>query len=172
MTAFNLIEFDSFWNIWFWLVVVVSWSMACHWTIGVPFDVINLANRHGGQWADECEAIAQANINRMCHYISRGGVFFVALVAFFMAVLATFGFYFDMEFSRALFLLIAPMVVVQFLGAGLAAKCKRNGWQGAVLRKALARRRFWNQVIGIASVAMLSVFAVIEGVVSNNFIIF
>ena len=74
-----------------------------------------------------------------------------------------------MEFSRALFLLITPMVVVQFLGAGLAVKCKRNGWQGEVLRKALSRRRFWNQVIGTASLAVVSGFAVIEGVIDYNF---
>lgn len=172
LSSFNLIEFDSFWNIWFWVMVVVSWSVTCHWTIGVPFDLIVLANRYGGKWADQCEMVAQANIDRMCYYIERGGVYFIAVIAFFIAILATFGFYFDMEFSKALTLLLTPLIAVQFLGARLAVKARNNGWEGKILRKALTRRRFWNQVIGVTSVFMLSVFAFIHVVMHDNIIYF
>jgi hypothetical protein len=164
------VEFDSFWNVWFWTIMVVAWSMTCHWTVGVPYDAIQMADRKGGEWADHCEALAQANVHRMCYYSDKFGVYLAAILGFILAGLGTLGFHIGFEFAQALFLLFTPLALVQVLGIGLAHKIRRDGLEGEKLRRALSRRRWWNQIIGIASVMVIAAYAVLFAIERETFI--
>lgn len=170
MASLTHVEFDSFWNIWFWIIVVISWSMSTHWTMGVPYDAIQMANRKGGVWAEQCEQLAQANIHRFCYYGQVFGVFFAALIGFLLAIIGTLGFWFRYEFAQAMFLLLTPLIVVQLFGFGLAVKARRRGLTGEALRGALSRRRFWNQVIGIASIMVIAAFAALYAIARESFL--
>ena len=35
MLSFEIIDLNSFWNIWYWMLTVVAWSMNAHFTMGV-----------------------------------------------------------------------------------------------------------------------------------------
>ncbi len=170
MSSLTQVEFDSFWNIWFWIIVVISWSMSTHWTMGVPYDAIQMANRRGGIWAEQCEQMAQANIHRFCYYGQTFGIYFAALIGFLLAIIGTLGFWFKYEFAQAMFVLVAPLVGVQLLGFGLAVKAQRLGLTGEALRRALSRRRFWNQVIGIAAIMVTAAHAALYAIARETFL--
>lgn len=170
MASLTHVEFDSFWNIWFWLIVVISWSMSTHWTMGVPYDAIQMANRKGGIWAEHCEQLAQANIHRYCYYGQTFGLYFAALISFLLAIIGTLGFWFRYEFAQAVFILIAPLIAVHVFSFSLALKAQRLELTGEALRQALSRRRFWNQVIGIASIMVTAAFAAIYAIERETFL--
>ena len=48
-TLLDVIDFRSFSNLWFWIVLAVAWSTASHWVLGIPFDMVMRARRHGGR---------------------------------------------------------------------------------------------------------------------------
>ena len=59
MAAFEVIDIRSFSNLWFWMVLAVMWSSASHRVIGIPYDMIQNAKRHGGQAERDLEALMQ-----------------------------------------------------------------------------------------------------------------
>ena len=45
-TLFDVIDFRSFSNLWFWIMLAVAWSTASHWVLGIPFDMVLRARQH------------------------------------------------------------------------------------------------------------------------------
>lgn len=170
MNPFDLIELKSFWNLWYWALVVVTWSMTAHWTLGVPFDVIVRANRKGGIFAEHCEAIAQINIYRLTYLFDRAGVALSASAAFLLAVIGTLGFFQGLEVFMALFLILAPLSLVMALSVRFAFRAQTQGWSGEALRKKLLLRRFWNQVIGMLSVMLTTAAGVVTQLQSMGYL--
>ena len=153
------ISVKSFSSIWYWIFTGIAWSMTCHYTLGVPHDMLVRAHSKGGTHADDAEALAAMQVRRLTNLFSKGGTFVVAVVAFLLAMVATFGFYYGYELAQASFMLLAPLVLVQIYMVRLAFRVKERGLVGAQLRKALTRRRFWNQVIGLFSIFLSAVLA-------------
>ena len=79
---FELIDFRSFSNLWYWLALSVIWSSASHWVLGVPFDMISRAKRHGGAAQDDLETMVRINTGRMLYIVRTAGSW---LVAFWMS---------------------------------------------------------------------------------------
>lgn len=153
------IKVDSFSSIWYWIMTGIAWSMTCHFTIGVPYDSLVRAHSKGGKHAEETELLAKLQVRRITGALEGAVSFIVAVVAFFLAILATFGFGYGYEIAQATFLLLAPLVLVHGLGIRLAFRIARDQVEGPALRKALVRRRFWNQVIGLSSIFVASMMA-------------
>ena len=169
MNPFDFLDLSSFWSIWYWILTVVAWSMSSHWTIGVPFDMILLAERKGEEFAQGCETLTQINIDRLIYYFDKGGAFFSAFVAFFITAIGTMGFYFGSELFAALFLLVAPLTAVAAFSVRFAYKVRKFGWTGEELRRRMRWRRLWNQVIGMVSVTLTSVLAIIYFLISMGY---
>ena len=64
-TIFELIDMRSFSNLWFWIVLAVVWSTTSHYGLGVPFDMVLRAKRHGGQSEIDLEDLVRINSNRL-----------------------------------------------------------------------------------------------------------
>lgn len=152
MLSFELIDLNSFWSVWYWIVTVVAWSMTAHFTMGVPHDCVQRAERLGGAWEEHCDALAIVYATRLRYFIDKGGVAFAALFGFITAGLATIGFGYGSEFAQAMFMLITPLIIASMFTARLAYRVERDTLRGHALRMALARRRFWNQVIGLFAI--------------------
>ena len=56
IAIFNLIELQTFTSFWYWLVVIVTWSIAGNWLIGVPFDMLFRARKCAPQELADLEA--------------------------------------------------------------------------------------------------------------------
>lgn len=156
------ISFKSFSSIWYWIMTGIAWSMTCHWTLGVPYDALVRAHAKGGQIAADTEALAHLNISRIIGFFESGAAIAVAVVAFFLAILATFGFGYGYELAQAMFMLLMPLLIVQALNIRLAFRLHAAQPDGVTLRKALVGRRFWNQVIGLTSIVMATIMAFLQ----------
>lgn len=168
MLGYDLIETTSFWNVWYWIITVVAWSMTAHWTLGVPYDAIRQADRKGGDFAEHCDLQAHINARRLIYYFDRGGPYFVAFICFVLALLGGWAFYWQAELAQAVFVLVAPLLLASVFTLRLAYRIQDEALQGENLRKALRRRRIWNQFIGMIAIAAASAMAVYHYLVINN----
>jgi len=150
--SFELIDLNSFWNIWYWIITVVAWSMTAHFTMGVPHDCVQRAERLGGAWEEHCDALAVVYSTRLRYFVDRGGVVFAALISFALAGLLTIGFGYGSEIAQAMFMLVFPLIIASVFTTRLAYRIERDELRGHSLRMALSRRRFWNQVIGLFAI--------------------
>ncbi|MBL4805771.1 MAG: component of SufBCD complex [Rhodobacteraceae bacterium] len=165
---YDLIELTSFWSIWYWIVMVVAWSMTAHWTLGVPHDAVIAAERKGGVFAQQCEDMAYINAQRLVYYFDKGGVYIIGFVAFFISSLGTAGYFFHIEFFQAMFILLAPLVLPNVFSVRLAYRLKTQQPVGEDLLKILFRRRLWNQVIGMVAIVGATIAAIIHQLTNNN----
>ncbi|RMF36453.1 MAG: hypothetical protein D6754_11395 [Alphaproteobacteria bacterium] len=153
-SLFDLFETATFDNVWYWIITVIAWSMTCHWTLGVPYDVIVQADQRGGEAASHVDAVGAAGIARITAAVRSAGLFIAALAGFIGASLVTIGFWSGVEIAQGAAVLILPLMLVAALNVRLAFRLERMQARGATLRRALNRRRFWNQVIGLASIVV------------------
>lgn len=156
MTPFSLIETTSFLNVWYWIITVVAWSMTAHWTLGVPYDAIRHADKHGGEFAEHCDLLAHINARRLIYYFDRGGPYFIAFIGFSLALIGGWGFVHGYELAQAVFLLAAPLLLTSVFTVRLAYRIKNEVLEGEILRKALKNRRVWNQTIGTIAIIFAS----------------
>ncbi|MEM9049311.1 MAG: hypothetical protein AAGC92_11395 [Pseudomonadota bacterium] len=158
----DLFETATFDNVWYWIITVVAWSATCHWTLGVPYDAIVRADQKGGPPAAHVEALGQASIARMTTVIRSAGIYIAAGAGFLAACVVTLGFWTGIEMAQGVALLLVPLMLVAVLNARLALRLEAAPLSGAAFRRALTRQRFWNQVIGLASVTIAAAVAALH----------
>ena len=81
-TLFELIDMRSFSNLWFWIALAVVWSTASHWVLGVPFDMVIRARKHGGQAEVDLEDMVRVNVNRLLYIGHVSGLWLLGLGCF------------------------------------------------------------------------------------------
>ena len=151
-SLFSTIDFRSFSNLWFWLVLAVAWSNVTHFVMGVPFDLVQRARRRGGAVMDDLNMLAQIQARRRMAILRTSGPW---LVGFWMAVLtmlATLGFVHGHELAQALFLLLAPLTLGAWLSLRLSARVETQDLRDEALVKAI----FWTRVL-IQSIGLLAI---------------
>lgn len=157
-TVFDLIDLRSFSNLWFWIVLAVLWSTTSHWVLGVPFDMITRARKHGGEAAQDLHDLVGINIRRLLYIAGMSGIWLIAIAAFFFTTLAVLGFVYRVEFAQAVFLLMAPMALVFALSLSAAQQIATQGLEGADLYRRLVRHRMTTQAIGMVSIFITSLW--------------
>ena len=151
-TIFDVIDFRSFSNLWFWIVLAVAWSTASHWVLGVPFDMVLRARRHGGQALTDLEDLVRINVNRLLYVARMSGPWLAGFSAFLLTALVTMAVWYEVELAQALALLAVPMTLVSLLSLSTARRIEERGPQGEELCKVLQRHRIWTQAIGMVSI--------------------
>ncbi len=169
MAGLSLIETTSFLSVWYWIITAVAWSMTAHWTLGVPYDALRQAEKHGGEFAEHCDLQAHINARRLIYYFDRGGPYFIAFVGFMLALIGGWGFYQGYELAQAIFVLAAPLLLTSVFSVKLAYRIKNEVLEGEALRKALRMRRIWNQTIGTIAIIFAAAATVYHFVLINNF---
>ncbi|MFY0691431.1 MAG: component of SufBCD complex [Paracoccaceae bacterium] len=158
-TIFELIDFRSFSNLWFWIMLAVFWSTASHFVLGVPYDMVTRVNR-GGPDAEQAERdledITRINSNRLLYISKVAGYWPVGFGFFVLSALFTMGFFYHAEICQALFLLFLPMSIILLLSVRRARLIQ--GKTGAELRKMLRRHRITIQVLGMFSIFVTSMW--------------
>lgn len=157
-TVLDMFQTATFDNVWYWIITILAWSMACHWTLGVPYDAIAQADSRGGEPARHVDALGAAGVARVTAIMRAAGHWILAAACFVGASLATLGFGFGVELAQGAALLLLPLMLVAGLNVRLAFRLEASGATGAALRRALARRRFWNQVIGLGAITLSAGF--------------
>lgn len=162
---------DSFWTLWFWVAHVVTWSMASHFAMGVPYDMVVEANREkseDGPWARATEAIILAQSFRFTSMARRFGTALAASVAFLITVLLTLGIRSDVEFARAVATILVPLTLIYILTVRMAFRIENHDLKGPALRIMIRNLRLQNQLIGVLAICAAVGVAVWE--IARNFI--
>jgi hypothetical protein len=160
--VFELIDMRSFSNLWYWIALAVVWSTTSHWVLGVPFDMIQRAARHGGEAQVDLEDIVRINCNRLLYIAGVSGLWLLGLVAALVTSLTMLGFWYGIEFAQAVFLLAAPMTIVGALSLNSARIIRDKGLAGEALRRRLTRHRIQTQVVGMISIFVTALWGMYQ----------
>lgn len=161
-SIFELIDMRSFSNLWFWIALAVVWSTASHWVLGVPYDMVTRARRHGGQAEADLEDITRVNVNRLLFIARVSGLWLLGLICFLLSALAMLGFVYAVEFAQAVFLLAFPMSLVGALSLRTARLIEAEACRGEALRKRLMRHRIATQMIGTLSIFITALWGMYQ----------
>jgi hypothetical protein len=157
-TVFEVIDMRSFSNLWFWIVLAVVWSSASHWVLGVPYDTVLRAKNKGGQPEIDMRDMVRINVNRLLYVRDVSGLWMLGGGCFLLSTLAGLGFYYDLEFAQAVFLLMFPMSIVGLMSLFTASYIRAEGYVSDKLYAYLWRHRFATQLIGIVSIFVTSMW--------------
>lgn len=160
--VFELIDMRSFSNLWYWIGLAVIWSTASHWVLGVPYDMVLRARRIGGQAEADLEDMVRINVGRMLYIAQVAGPVLTAIASFVLTALLLLGFVYRVEFCQAVFLIALPMSVVGLLSLRTAGRIAAAGERGEVLRRRLARHRFWVQAVGMVSIFVTAFWGMLQ----------
>mgnify|MGYP007096395090 CR=1 FL=1 len=161
----SLIDFRTFSNIWYWLAVMVTWAVATHWVIGVPFDMVVRARRQGGQAAQDLDILVAINLRRLLTLSGTPAVILVGIGAFVVTAAAMLGFVYGLELAQGLFCLVFPLVFVAVLTWRSCQRLALDQQTGPALIRALVRLRFWIQLIAITALfctALLGIYVMLS----------
>jgi hypothetical protein len=150
---FEVFAAASFQSIWYWVLHVVVWTLACYRTLGVPHDMLLRARRLPDA-AARVDLLARLASERVAGIHDRLGVPLAAAAGFALAVLGALGFASGIELAQASFLILMPLAVILHSKLRLALAIRRRKIVGPELVLALSRRRTWHQFVGI--LAMLA----------------
>ncbi len=159
---FDLIDFRSFSNLWYWIALAVTWSSASHWVLGIPYDMVLRARRAGGQAEADLEAITRVNVSRILYIVREAGAILVSMLAFALTTLALLGFVYRVEFCQAVFLIAAPLSVVGAISVANARQIEAGAERGEALRRRLALHRVMVQVIGMVSIFVTAFWGMLQ----------
>lgn len=159
---FELIDMRSFSNLWYWIVLAVLWSTASHWVLGVPFDMISRAKRHGGAAQEDLETMVRINTGRMLYITRAAGSWLVAIWALVATMLLLLGFVYDIEFAQAVLFLYLPFSALMALSLRSAILIEAGEGRGDLLHRRLLRHRVATQVLGMVSIFVTSLFGMYQ----------
>ncbi len=165
----RVIALDTFDNVWFWAAVIVSWAVACHWLIGVPFDMLMRARRGGDQEMSDLEALVDINVRRIMWFQQIAGAGSAGLVAFVLAGVGLLAFGYRFELAIGAMVLGVPLLLVALLNLSLAHELDREPLRGKALLARLFRVRLWTQVLAAISLFVTAVFGMAFNIASLNF---
>lgn len=162
LVIFELIDMRSFSNLWYWIALAVMWSTASHWVLGVPFDMVAHARKHGGQAQHDLEDLVRINTSRLLYIGRISGLWLIGFASFLLSGLVVLGFFYDVEFAQAVFLLFFPMCIVGLLSLATSRRIAEQGISGEALQKRLMRHRLYIQMIGVLSIFVTAMWGMYQ----------
>lgn len=159
---FEVIDMRSFSNLWYWIMLAVLWSSSSHWVLGVPFDLISRARRHGGEAQADLELLVRINTTRMLHIARTAGTWAIAVLCFVLSALLMLAVFYNIEFAQAVLFLVVPMAVLAALSVRVAGIIEAEALTGEALDRRLMRHRFSIQLLGIVSIFVTSMFGMYQ----------
>lgn len=166
----------SFSNLWYWISLAVLWSTLSHFIIGVPFDMIQRAERYGGQAEQDLEDVTRIYVNRILFVSRQSGHWIVGIGFTVLTMLAVLGFGYlmglpdyEFEFAQAVFLLAFPTALVMSLSYRTARKIDRVAPEGAALRKMLLRQRLLTQGVGAVAIFITAMYGMAQNMLVLNY---
>ncbi|KGJ03498.1 hypothetical protein SAMN04487972_1188 [Paracoccus halophilus] len=129
-----LLDSRSFGSIWFWVVLILAWTLAGRHVLGVPTEVVMAAHRAAPDPDDDPAALLLLDwlsLTLPRRELSRGaGVALIGMGAFALTTLAVLGFVYGLEMAQALVLLTLPFALIRLIEMRLARHLS------AILRRA------------------------------------
>ncbi|GLQ34307.1 hypothetical protein GCM10007939_05900 [Amylibacter marinus] len=156
----KILNEGSFFNLWYWLFLAVTWSRITYVSVGVPLSIARAAWRDSEQNIQDFEILLAINARRFCASFDSYGVIFVAFISFLLATMGTLGFLFDFEVLQAMFLLLIFVVIAEVIALRFARKLMQGGLSGQPLVQAYFRHQKHKQFLGMFCVTVISIYGV------------
>lgn len=148
----------SFFSIWYWVLLIFVWTLVCHRTLGVPYDML-LRARRLPDIAARVEGIAQNKILRIGAVYDRAGPALAAAAGFGLSGLGVVGFGVGHELALAVFMLLFPLAVVSVASVWCALRLRRRSAAGRELLRAMSWLRLFNHMVGLLTFAAIAVLS-------------
>jgi hypothetical protein len=168
-TIFELIDTRSFSSLWFWIVLIVVWSIANHRVLGIPFDMVDKARCHGGQTADDLEELIRIKTNRLLIIRNSCKPWMLGIICFVHTGLWLLGFFYGIEFAQALFLLCFHLTLIGVLDFLTAQYICEEKSVGEKLYFRLSRHRIFVRTIGIVSIFITALWGMYQNIALGVF---
>jgi hypothetical protein len=130
--------------------------------LGVPFDMISRAKRHGGQAQEDLETMIRINTGRMLYYVRAAGVWLMAIWFFMLTMLLLLSFVYDIEFAQAVLFLYVPFSMLMLMSLRTSSLIEAGENTGEALHRRLLRHRVATQVLGMAAIFVTSLFGMYQ----------
>jgi hypothetical protein len=156
----QVIDTRSFSSLWFWIVLVVFWSLSSHYVVGVPYDMVIRARRHGGEADQDLRDMVRVSTNRIMYIVDTAGVFLVCFVMFWLTFLVILAVLYRIEFAQALLCFYVPMLLVGMWSLRTARQFRAHLPEGTALHKRLFLHRIGVQFIGMFCVFVTSMWGI------------
>lgn len=152
----------SFSNLWYWIGLAVLWSTASHWVLGIPYDLVLRARRMGGEVEQDMIAMLAASCRRLIHIGEVLGVWVLGGTCAVLSALVVLGFWYEVEFAQAVFLLLFPLSIVGAFSVRAARRLIRQSEGTADVYRRLARHRTLTRMIGFASIFVTAMWGMYQ----------
>jgi hypothetical protein len=159
---FELIDMRSFSSVWFWIVLAIAWSSASQTVMGAPYDLIVKARRKGGQASEDLNTIVGIFVRRRLTVVRRAGHWVLGFQLMVLTAVCIMAFGYGLEFAQAVFLLLLPFALTQFLSVRLAFRIEHDQMQDDRLYRALLRHRLWIQFIGLIAIFVTAIWGMLH----------
>ena len=161
-----LLDSRSFGSVWFWVMLIVAWTVAGRRVAGVPVDVVQAVALADQPAAGDRAAVTLLDWLSLTlprwQVSGASGAVFLRMAAFILTSLALLGFVYDLEMAQALVLLILPFALVFVMELRLAHRLRTvlaEAERGAPVGQAAARaaRMMRRHRLGFALMSVLAV---------------
>lgn len=132
--------------------------------MGVPFDLVVRARRVGGQSEQDLLDIVRINANRLLYIVETSGLFIMAICCFVLTGLAILGFFYEVEFAQAVFLLLFPMCFVLLINIRAAHRLMQQEATVENVSKTLTRCRTFTQIIGMFTILITAFWGMYQNI--------
>ena len=156
--VFELIDMRSFSNLWYWIILAVVWSMASHWVLGVPYDMITRARRMGEGAMIDLEMLTRINTQRLLYIVNLGGLWIFGFLCFLLSGLLVLAIPYRLEFAQAVLFILVPMLIVMAMSIRSAGMIAAGEDTGEALLRRLHRHRLSTQVVGMFAIFVTSLY--------------
>lgn len=143
----EVIDFRSFSNLWYWIVLAILWSTLSHWVLGIPYHLVQRARRGDEDSARDLHVLAEINTRRIVGFAEMSGTGMVAASSFVLTSLAVLGWIYRIEFAQAVILLLLPLILVSALTIHTSRVLRDSDFADLPIR--LRNHRFAVQGLGI-----------------------
>lgn len=144
------LDYTSFSNIWYWVILLIIWAYATHQIAGVPFYQLHFAKRENdAELQTELTQICQLNANRVQQFFApKASILFALVCGFAFGFWAYAGFSTRHELVQASFLLVFPNFLVLLLRWRTLRTISQRTPDFAQLYRIIWWHRFWVMVAG------------------------
>lgn len=157
----ELFQTKSFDDVWYWLLLAVSWSLTTYWSMGVGNHDARKAQEKGGRYLSNFETLVGIYCERVEEGVARYGSSVILVISFVLASLATLGFWFWILFAQALFILLFPLCLTTLVSILFAGRQRREPVEGKDLLKRYRKLRLAKQAIGVFAITTASFWGAI-----------
>ena len=152
MIIFELLSWDAFGSGWFWLLLLIQWFSHSLWVLGIPVDMLRDDD------TATMDLILYWRKSRLIEFVE--GLNFVLVIAVSATTcgIVVLGFWYKIEASLAICLLVLPEFVILWVCYNTAIILKKSNDENLDNKKIINRLHNKIHVVGGVTILMAGIF--------------